>query len=183
MRAAQSGRLNKCRAQNLRRPGRCKAVALGPGAFAPSDSLAIRLVLLRVIWRIVPVSLYIGKLRSGFNFPVPSKDGPAFMIPPAAADLQIAPRIALAQKPGPLHQRNRGRVPRLNVCLQPVQFQMFEGVAKNELESIGHITLTGVACADVIAEESVLKTAAKNLAQVDGADNCALGCETNEKAD
>src|SRR6266542_633210 len=60
---------------------------------------------------------------------------------------------------------------------------MVEGISKRKLEGFCHITLAGVLRADIVAEVGILKSAAKNLTQVDRADDSASCCQANEKAD
>ena len=62
---------------------------------------------------------YVGRLTAAA--PLLGADRPALVVAPAAADLQVALREALAHEADALRERDRGGVARLDVRLQPVQ--------------------------------------------------------------
>lgn len=63
--------------------------------------------------------------------PILSNNCPSFMVAPRARYLQITFGETLSDKARSLNQRNRSHIPRLNVRLKPMQFEMFERIPKH----------------------------------------------------
>src|SRR5947208_2394688 len=74
------------------------------------------------------------------GLPVLREDGPALVVAPAPANLQVAPRVALSDEARPCGQRDGRDVARLDVRLDPVQLQILEGVAQHKPNPLGHVT-------------------------------------------
>ena len=63
--------------------------------------------------------------------PILSYNCPSFMVAPHARYLQITFGEALSDKARSLNQRNGSHIPRLNVRLKPMQFEMLERIPKH----------------------------------------------------
>ena len=61
---------------------------------------------------------------------------PAFVVPPLAADAQVARRKSLPTKAQPPHRRDTTRVVRLDVRLQPMQALFAEAVRHVQLDRL-----------------------------------------------
>lgn len=81
---------------------------------------------------------------------------PAFMVPPAAIDLEVAGRKAFLPEATSPHQRNGRCVAGLDVRLQPVQLQWPKGVAQQLLHARTHQALALVTGEDVVAQVGVI---------------------------
>lgn len=103
------------------------------------------------------------------------------MIAPTATYFQIAPRESFARKPGAFDQSKGRTIPRLNISFEAVQFQFRERKAKHQLQRLSHITLTGVRRPNIITKVRVLKSPAKDLAEVNRAGDGAIFPEANEQ--
>ena len=68
--------------------------------------------------------------------PVFNQQRPAFVIPPFPTDFQITRRITFALEPGALHQGEGRLVVRLNVGLDPMQFEIVEGEVQQLQRSV-----------------------------------------------
>src|SRR5689334_3666720 len=91
------------------------------------------------------------------------EEGPALVVAPAATDLQIARREALATEAGALGECDRGAVAGLDVGLDPVQAQGGERPAQDELDPFSHIPIAGVGLPGGVAEVGALKGATDDL--------------------
>src|SRR6185437_10056361 len=89
--------------------------------------------------------------------PVLPRDRPALVVAPAAADLQIARRVALVAKARALHEELRALVVRLDVRLQAVEPQAAEAVPHHELQPFRHQPRAGRRRERVVAEVRALE--------------------------
>ena len=85
------------------------------------------------------------------------------MITPAPSDFKISGRITFFAKAASPKNSERRFVIRLDICLDAVKFEVTEGVANDEANSLGHIAASGKAGTQQIAEVSVLKPFAEYL--------------------
>src|SRR5262249_5699028 len=114
--------------------------------------------------------------------PVLARDRPALVVAPAAADLQVARRVALVAEACPLDEALRPFVVGLDVRLEPAQLQLSERVAQDELEAFRHQSLAGRGGERVVAEVRALEEAARDLADVVDARQRAVAATTDEEA-
>jgi hypothetical protein len=105
------------------------------------------------------------------------------MVAPAAAQVEVARRVALAMEAEALYERNRGDVPGLDIGLEPMQAELPKSVPEHEAEAFAHVALAGEWRADVIAEVGALKGAARDLTEFDGAEEGLIQATTEEKPD
>src|ERR1700694_589419 len=72
-------------------------------------------------------------------------DRPAFVIPPAARNLQKPRRKTFHAKTNTRHECLRIGILRLDVRFDPMQHQVFECIGQHEIKGLSHISLTGKA--------------------------------------
>src|SRR4051812_21394177 len=116
-----------------------------------------------------PVSGGTGNYPTG-RVPALRTDGPALVVAPASADLQVARGEALVLEAAAACQRHRGVVARLDVRLEAVQPQRPERLAQQQLHALGHVAVALEARHAAVAEERALQPAADDLAEVEEAD-------------
>src|SRR5690606_15058270 len=102
------------------------------------------------------------------------QDGEADVVAPAAADLQVPGRVALAAEASSLGERDRSAVVGLDVGLEAVKLVAEEGLAKEELEALAHEAPLVVGDQGVVADEPRLQRAAHDLGDVDDAGDGAV---------
>src|ERR1700680_2703898 len=107
--------------------------------------------------------------------------GPALVVAPAVADLEVARRETLEHEAAALDQRDRRQVAGLDVGLEAMQAQVQEGVPQQQLHALGHVALASVGSADVIAEISALQRAAHDLAEAEDAEDGAAAGAAGEQ--
>ena len=66
------------------------------------------------------------------------QDSPPLVVRPATADFQITPREAFSDKSALTNERDGAQVSRLDVCLQPVEFELPKSMAEHEQHAIAH---------------------------------------------
>jgi hypothetical protein len=93
------------------------------------------------------------------------------VVAPAAADLEVARREALELEAAAARERDRRRVARLDVRLEPVQVELRERMPQNQPEPLGHVAAAGVGGDRAVAQERTLQPAADDLADVREADD------------
>src|SRR5688572_13710045 len=121
-----------------------------------------------VVWLISPV---FGEYR------------PAFVIAPAAADLQIPRRQSLSPEAQCLHQRLRPMVAGLDVRLQAVKPDLLERVRNDLSDTVFHQPAPSIRRESVIPEICTSKAAVNDLVHVDDAGQTAWLLEPDEKCD
>src|SRR5688500_15188672 len=84
------------------------------------------------------------------GLPVFAQDGPAFVVAPAAADLEVAGREALALEAGAADEGEGGGVVGLDVGLDAVELEALEGVAEDEPHPGRHVAAPGGRAARVV---------------------------------
>src|ERR1700722_5064412 len=77
---------------------------------------------------------------------------PTLVVTPAATDLQIAGREAFLSETAAARQRDRRVISRLDVGLQPMQFQGSKRVADDRLEPLAHEALLLLPGEGVVAQ-------------------------------
>jgi len=105
------------------------------------------------------------------------------MVAPAAGNLDVPAGVAFAREASVSDQRNRRRVPRLNVDLDSMQLQGAKAHPQRESESLAHVTSAGMFRESVIAQVSALKRPADNLAEVEYTDRRIVFSPANEHTD
>src|SRR4051794_27325837 len=106
--------------------------------------------------------------------PLLGEDRPALVVAPAPVDLQVARREPLEPEAGALRQRDRRLVVRLDVRLDAVQPHRAERVPQHQLGALGHVALARVRRADGVAEVRAQERPAKDLAEVEEAEDAAV---------
>ena len=114
--------------------------------------------------------------------PVFARDRPALVVSPAAADLQVARRVALVAEARALDEAFRALVVRLDVRLEPVKLQAAEAVAHDELEALGHEPCPGRRRECVVPEVRALEEPARDLADVVDAGDRVVVAAAHEEA-
>ena len=109
------------------------------------------------------------------------QDGPAFMIPPTAVDLQIAARESFPHKPATSRQPEGGVIFRLNVGFQTVEFELLKGAPQNEPHPLAHQSSSGVGCKGVIAQKRALQRPGNNVIQMNRPDQVTRLVQNNQK--
>src|SRR5512134_939964 len=98
------------------------------------------------------------------------KNRPAFVIPPATTDLQIARGKPFPGEPARSDQGDGGSVPGLDVRFESMQPEFLEGVPHDVREPLFHQTLPRTAGERVVTEVPTQEHAAHDLRQCDEAD-------------
>src|ERR1700722_10390899 len=70
--------------------------------------------------------------------PLRGQQRPTFVIPPAAADLQVTRRVPFQLKPAGANEVDRGPILRLNIGFEPMQLQGPEGVGRDGRKARPH---------------------------------------------
>src|SRR3954447_14324713 len=107
---------------------------------------------------------------------------PAFMIAPATPDLEVALGEALVDESGPFGERDRCRIPRLDVGFQTVQGERAERLTQDEPERFGHVPLAGEARDPAVTDVTVLEAEAHDLRHVQPAHERAVLAPAREVA-
>ena len=104
------------------------------------------------------------------------------MVAPAAGNLDVPAGEAFAREASVPDQRNRWRVPRLDVDLDSMQPQGAKSYAQHERKSFAHVALAGMFGESVISEVGALKRTADNLAEVEYTDRRIVFSSANDHA-
>src|SRR5215216_5857158 len=107
--------------------------------------------------------------RSPGALPELGADRPALVVAPLAVDLQVLLGEALAHEAAAADQRDRGRVPGLDVGLEPVQSELAEGVVEDEAHALGHVAAALQARDPAVADVRALQRAPHDLGDVEHA--------------
>src|SRR5687767_14034464 len=118
---------------------------------------------------------------TAYRLPVFARDGPAFVVAPAPADLEVARRVTLALEAGAADEREGGGVAGLDVGLDAVELEAGEGVAEHEPQALGHVAAPGVGLARVVAHVSAAEVAVDDLVEVERADDAVVLCAAGEE--
>ena len=85
------------------------------------------------------------------------------MITPAPSDFKISGRITFFAKAASPKNSERRFVIRLDICLDAVKFEVTEGVANDEANSLCHIAAAGKPRPEQVAQVGVLKSFSVDL--------------------
>jgi len=103
------------------------------------------------------------------------------MVPPAAADLQVAPRCALEREAETFDEPDRARVRGLDARLEPVQLQLSERLRDHEPQSLVHVSPARVGLERVVAERARAARVADDVVDVHDADELVRVAVDDEK--
>src|ERR1700683_2834168 len=91
--------------------------------------------------------------------PFLGEDGPALVVAPAAADLQVAGGEAFAPEAGGPGERERGLVAGLDVRLETVQPHDHKRMPQRKVDPLSHVSLPRVALPHGVSEVRALERA------------------------
>ena len=95
--------------------------------------------------------------------PLRRQNGPAFMVAPAAVDLEVTRRVALLVKPTGCSQPDGRLIARLDVGFKPVELECLERVANDSLQALPHVALPLKAGKGVVAKITTLERPVHNI--------------------
>src|SRR5450755_1106753 len=101
------------------------------------------------------------------------QDGPALVVSPAVANLQVARRIPFLGETTRPDERDRCRIARLDVGLETMQLERSEPMAHGRPQAFAHQALALVTGEGVVADVGAAKQAANDVRDLDDADQRA----------
>jgi hypothetical protein len=114
--------------------------------------------------------------------PFLGEERPAFVIPPAPGDLEIAWREPLQSEAQPFDQCPGPVVAGLQVRLNSMQAHRAERVTKGEVDRLRHVALPNERSESVETDVSVVEPSSEDLAQVHDAGQGAVLAPAREEA-